>query len=56
MAYEADRFPDEVHLYATSLDDPAAYSPSFHVFTSEQMPWLHLADDLPRFRLTTGDG
>ena len=54
MAYEADRFPGEVHLYAASLEDPTSFQPGFHVFTGEQLPWLHLADDLPRFRKTTG--
>ena len=48
MSYEADRFPGEVHLYAASLDDPAAYRPRFHVFVAEQVPWLELADGLVR--------
>lgn len=53
MSYEADRFGHEIHLYAATLDDPQAYEPKFHVFTSEQVPWLHLADDLPRHAKTT---
>ncbi|MDA0341524.1 MAG: GFA family protein [Proteobacteria bacterium] len=54
MSYEADKFGDEIHLYAATLDDPEAYSPAFHVFTSEQLSWLHLADGLPRHATTTG--
>ena len=48
MAYEADRYPGEIHLYAASLDDPESYRPTHHVFTSEQLSWLVLGDDLPR--------
>ena len=54
MSYEADRFGEEIHLYAATLDDPGAYEPSFHVFTSEQLPWLHVADGLPRHAKTSG--
>lgn len=54
MSYAADRFGDEIHLYAATLDDPTAYKPSFHVFTSEQLPWLHISDGLTRHAKTTG--
>lgn len=53
MSYEADRFGDEIHLYAATLDNPEAYQPSFHVFTSEQLPWLHISDGLPRHAETS---
>lgn len=48
MSYRATRFPGEIHLYAASLDIPQAYAPTLHVLTAEQMPWVHLADGLPR--------
>ena len=54
MAYAADRFPDEIHLYAATLGKPETYQPRFHVFVSEQLPWLHLADALPKHQGTTG--
>lgn len=54
MAYAADRFPGEIHLYATTLDNPEDYRPTFHVFTLEQVSWLHLADDLPKHQKTSG--
>lgn len=47
MAYESRRWPDEIHFYATSLDDPAAFQPTEHVNWNERLPWLHLADGLP---------
>ena len=48
MAYRANRFPGECHFYAASLDDPTAYAPTAHFNTGEMLPWIHLADGLPR--------
>ena len=48
MSYEAQNFGHEIHLYAASLDNSENHKPTFHVFTSEQLFWLHIADDLPR--------
>lgn len=48
MAYDSDRFPDEIHLYAASLDDPAAFAPEAHFFFAEHLPWFDVQDDLPR--------
>ena len=31
-----------------SLDEPARISPELHMWTSSAMPWLEIADDLPR--------
>ena len=48
MAYRSDKFPNETHFYAATLTDPTAYQPTEHVHSSEMLPWLHLADGLPR--------
>ena len=48
MAYESDRWPDEIHLYAASLDDPEAYRPQAHVHIAERLSWFDVRDDLPR--------
>ena len=48
MAYRADRFPGEIHFYAGTLDAPETYTPTNHVFWEEHMPWIVLADGLPR--------
>jgi hypothetical protein len=48
MAYESDRWPDEIHLYAASLDDPEAYRPQAHVHVAERLSWFDVRDDLPR--------
>lgn len=49
MTYEADRCPDEVHLYVSTIDNPGAFRPQVHVFFGERIPWLELEDDLPRY-------
>jgi hypothetical protein len=49
MAFEHDRHPDEIHLYAASLEKPEDFSPQFHTHCSEQLPWVVLADGLPRY-------
>ncbi len=48
MAYRADRFPGEIHFYAGTLDAPETYVPTNHVFWQEHVPWIMLADGLPR--------
>ena len=48
MAYEADRFPGEIHFYAASLEDSRDFAPQHHVHWAERVPWIALADDLPK--------
>lgn len=55
IAYDADAFPDEIHFYAASLEQPEDFSPSFHVHTAEQLPWIHLNDGLPRHPRNSAD-
>jgi hypothetical protein len=49
MAFEHNKCPDEIHLYAASLEKPENFSPEFHTHCSEQLPWVELADILPRY-------
>jgi len=49
MAYDADMYPDEIHFYAVSLENPADFIPQFHVHYAERLPWIDIKDDLPRF-------
>ncbi len=56
LTYENQRIPGEVHLYAASLADPSRVSPSRHVFVEEQLPWLEIVDQLPRFAKTSRGG
>ena len=47
--YRVDDRPDAIDLYACTLDDPSGVAPQFHVHSLEQLPWLELVDDLPRY-------
>ena len=55
VAYESDRYPDEIHLFAASLEDAADFAPQAHVFHAERLPWFDTADDLPRYARTGGE-
>lgn len=48
MSYRSTRYPDEIHFYAASLDDPTRFAPTVHVHTNEQLSWVHLNDGLKR--------
>lgn len=56
IAFEADRFAGETHLYLCTLDNPSAVLPQMHVHVGEQLAWLHLDDNLPRYRASSRDG
>ena len=55
LTYQAERFAGEVHVYVCTLDRPQDFVPQAHVHTGEQLPWLHLADGLPRYLTTARD-
>lgn len=40
---------DRVQVALGSLDRPENVRPDDHVWTEAQLPWLHIADGLPRF-------
>ncbi len=48
LSYAHDDRPEEIDLYAASLDDSSGFKAEKHVFWSEHVPWLSLADDLPK--------
>nr|WP_284154993.1 GFA family protein [Algicella marina] len=48
MAFSADRFPDEIHFYASLLEDAGDFEPQVHYHHDERLPWVHLSDDLPK--------
>lgn len=48
MAYETDRRPHEIDLYAASLEDPERYRPDAHTHVAERLSWFDVRDDLPR--------
>lgn len=52
IGFEAAHYPGGMHLYAASLEDPAAFTPTFHVNHASKLPWLDLKDDLETFDST----
>jgi hypothetical protein len=56
LAYQSAQWPNDIHLMAGALDAPETLRPEFHIFAAERLAWLQLADDLPRYRTTPGDG
>jgi len=54
LTYHADRWPGEVHVHISSLDQPERFEPRFHVYYEESLPWLHLDDGLKRHATSAG--
>jgi hypothetical protein len=48
LTYEGERWPTQTHIFVCSLERPGELQPTAHVYTTEQVPWIHLADNLPR--------
>jgi len=49
IAYQVDRRPDIVDLFAGSLSDASDVTPTCHVHADEQLAWFEVLDDLPRY-------
>jgi len=56
MAYEAGRFPGEIHVYLAHLEDAGALQPTFHVHHAEAVSWARIKDRLPRYPGSGNDG
>ena len=50
MAFEGADWAHEIHFYAASLTDPAAFHPTAHVNWNEHPPWVMPDDGLKRMR------
>ena len=49
IGYRDDKLPGEIYLSLGFMDHPEAYPPTVHAFENRRLPFLHLADDLPRY-------
>ena len=56
MSFEGERWPDEIHLFVPSFDEPETFSPTLHVHVEEQLRWLQVTDQLPRYAKTAREG
>lgn len=48
LSYEAEKFPDEIHLHIGVFDQPDDLIPVAHWHTNEKVAWFETADHLPR--------
>ncbi|MBS0376750.1 MAG: GFA family protein [Proteobacteria bacterium] len=48
IAFRARPAPATVDVNVGALDEPARVPPRRHLWTASAIPWLNLADDLPR--------
>ena len=49
MGYRSDKLPDEIHGLTANLNRQDELTPEVHYFTREALPWIHIADELPRY-------
>jgi hypothetical protein len=56
VAYTGARWPDEIHFYHGTLDDPSAWPPTGHAYVAEQVPWFEVHDELPRYEALASKG
>lgn len=50
LTYANSQFPDQVDVTVCSLNNPEAFSPSYHVWNKRRLSWLKLEDGLPVFK------
>jgi len=49
MAFQAEHYPGEIHLYAATLEHPKQFKPEFHVHYDSKLDWLDVRDDLQKY-------
>jgi hypothetical protein len=53
VAFDADKYTDEIHFYLAALENAGGLESTFHVFAGEKVPWVHLGDALPKYVTVT---
>ena len=49
LTFQFHKSPQLIDVTLASLDDPGAITPVDHIWAKRQIPWIKLADGLPRF-------
>jgi hypothetical protein len=49
VSFEGDKWPNEIHILISLLDNPDTLTPQVHVFTCDRVKWLQMDDELPKF-------
>ena len=52
IAQEHESAPDKIFFNTAFMDEPEKFPPTFHSFEGQQISWLELTDDLPRYEKT----
>jgi hypothetical protein len=50
LSYRHLDHPQYLSLSVSTLDDPEAVTPKYHIYTGQQLKWLNISDALPRHR------
>ncbi len=48
IAYVDTRLPGDIWFMLGAMDEPAAYKPQLHAWVRQQLPFVHMPDNLPR--------
>lgn len=54
MAFMSTRWPGEMHAPAAALLDQGDFSPTFHCYVDEKLPWVSIDDGLKRYPKAAG--
>lgn len=49
LTFRSISHPRYLTLAITSLDDPAQFQPTYHIYTESQVPWLTIDDNCQRY-------
>jgi hypothetical protein len=52
LTYRHASTPQELDVATLSFDDPSSLAPRYHLWVGDQLPWIVIADDLPRYATT----
>jgi hypothetical protein len=55
LTYRSSEYADEIDVMTGSLDNPEAFPPSHHIWVSQKLRWVRLADGLPVFSTTRSE-
>jgi len=50
LTFQFHKSPQTIDVTLASLDDPGTITPVDHIWTKRQIPWIKLADGLPRYQ------
>ena len=56
LTFQSSRYPDEIDVTICTLEQPEAVAPEDHTFVRSMLPWVDLADGLPRYGTSRDDG